>query len=111
MQVEISKNYTRVEWRDDLMLMCKKAGAEPAVPSVFLFSDTQITNEGFVEDINNLLNSGEVEGKNTHRHIQTHIQRTTSISSVNDGSLLGEVQKKKSALTFSFQHVCKKESG
>ncbi len=100
MQVEISKNYTRVEWRDDLMLMCKKAGAEPAVPSVFLFSDTQITNEGFVEDINNLLNSGEVKEK-THTHIQTHIQKTTSISLVNDGSLLGEGKKKKCALTFS----------
>lgn len=42
------------------MLMCKKAGAEPCIPSVFLFSDTQIVDEGFVEDINNLLNSGEV---------------------------------------------------
>ncbi len=28
----------------------------------FLFADTQIVNEGFVEDINNLLNSGEVPG-------------------------------------------------
>ena len=28
--------------------------------SVFLFSDTQIKDEAFVEDINNLLNSGEV---------------------------------------------------
>ena len=27
---------------------------------VFLFSDTQIKNETFVEDINNMLNSGEV---------------------------------------------------
>ena len=26
----------------------------------FLFSDTQIKDEGFVEDINNILNSGEV---------------------------------------------------
>lgn len=26
----------------------------------FLFSDTQIINESFVEDINNMLNSGEV---------------------------------------------------
>ena len=30
---------------------------------VFLFSDTQIKNETFVEDINNMLNSGEVSGK------------------------------------------------
>lgn len=28
--------------------------------TVFLFSDTQIKNEGFVEDINNLLNTYEV---------------------------------------------------
>lgn len=29
-------------------------------PMTFLFSDTQIINESFVEDINNMLNSGEV---------------------------------------------------
>lgn len=31
-------------------------------PITFLFADTQIVNEGFVEDINNLLNSGEIPG-------------------------------------------------
>lgn len=59
-QVEISKGYTKDEWREDLMKMLKRSGADPGRPSVFLFSDTQITDEGFVEDINNLLNSGEV---------------------------------------------------
>jgi len=29
---------------------------------VFLFSDTQIVSEAFLEDINNMLNSGEVPG-------------------------------------------------
>jgi hypothetical protein len=28
-------------------------------PVVFLFNDTQIVQEGFLEDINNMLNSGE----------------------------------------------------
>ena len=39
--------------------MCKRAGADDK-PSVFLFSDGQIKEELFVEDINNLLNTGEV---------------------------------------------------
>ena len=37
----------------------RRAGGEYK-PTVFLFSDTQIKDEGFVEDINNILNSGEV---------------------------------------------------
>jgi dynein heavy chain len=58
-QIEISKNYTNVEWREDLKTILKGAGAG-AVPMTFLFSDTQIKNETFVEDINNMLNNGEV---------------------------------------------------
>ncbi|MCO5581018.1 hypothetical protein L7F22_034894 [Adiantum nelumboides] len=59
-QVEIGRSYTMIEWREDLKNMLNKSGADPGLPSIFLFSDTQIKDEGFVEDINNLLNSGEV---------------------------------------------------
>ena len=47
------------EWREDLRKMMMKAGLENA-PIVFLFSDTQIKSEAFLEDINNILNSGDV---------------------------------------------------
>jgi dynein heavy chain len=58
-QIEISKNYGNVEWREDLKVVLREAGTSDS-PMVFLFSDTQIKRESMVEDINNMLNSGEV---------------------------------------------------
>jgi hypothetical protein len=39
----------------------KQAGGA-AQPTVFLFSDSQLKDESFLEDINNILNTGEVRG-------------------------------------------------
>lgn len=39
--------------------MLRKCGLEEETVQ-FLFSDTQIVTESFLEDINNLLNSGEI---------------------------------------------------
>ena len=58
-QIEISKAYGMTEWRDDLKRVLTQAGAS-GKETVFLFSDTQIKSESFVEDINNILNNGEV---------------------------------------------------
>lgn len=58
-QIEISKNYTMNEWREDMKDVLRLAGTG-ARPLVFLFSDTQIKYEAFVEDVNNMLNSGEI---------------------------------------------------
>ena len=58
-QIAISKSYTQVEWQEDLKKFCRVAGGE-GKPVVFLFSDSKIKEESYVEDINNLLNSGEV---------------------------------------------------
>lgn len=58
-QIEISKQYGHNEWRDDLKTVLKKAGMD-GENVVFLFTDTQIVEESFLEDINNILNSGEV---------------------------------------------------
>uniref|UniRef100_A0A8C3EP56 Dynein axonemal heavy chain 1 n=1 Tax=Corvus moneduloides TaxID=1196302 RepID=A0A8C3EP56_CORMO len=58
-QIELSKNYGMTEWRDDVRKIMMKAGLQ-SLPKTFLFVDTQIKSESFLEDINNLLNSGDI---------------------------------------------------
>ncbi|XP_077462234.1 dynein axonemal heavy chain 12-like [Stigmatopora argus] len=58
-QPEISKNYNMAEWRDDLKRLLKDAGVK-GEKIVFLLTDAQIKDETFLEDINSVLNTGEV---------------------------------------------------
>ena len=58
-QIEVSKTYSKADWHEDLRKVVRLAG-EAGKQVVFLFSDTQIKSEGFVEDISNLLNTYEV---------------------------------------------------
>ncbi|XP_058497468.1 dynein axonemal heavy chain 1 [Solea solea] len=58
-QIELSKNYGQTEWREDIKSIMLKAGLQNQ-PITFLFVDTQIKSESFLEDINNILNSGDV---------------------------------------------------
>lgn len=43
----------------DLKRLYKQCGVDQR-PTVFLFTDQQVVEEGFLEDINNILSSGEV---------------------------------------------------
>ena len=58
-QPEISKSYGDVEWKEDLKKVLKTAGKEGKT-TVFLLADTQIKSESFLEDVDGLLNAGEV---------------------------------------------------
>jgi dynein heavy chain len=58
--IELSKNYDFNAWRDDMKTKLFMGCGVDQKQTVFLFSDTQISNEAFVEDINNILNNGEI---------------------------------------------------
>ncbi|CAE8619847.1 unnamed protein product [Polarella glacialis] len=58
-QIEVAKGYGMAEFKDDVKRCLMKCGVEDKV-QVFLFCDTQIVKEDFVEAINNVLNSGDV---------------------------------------------------
>ncbi|XP_068083916.1 dynein axonemal heavy chain 6 [Anabrus simplex] len=58
-QIELTRSYDHSSFRDDLRLLYFTAGAKNE-NTAFLFNDTQIVVEEFLEDINNILNSGEV---------------------------------------------------
>ena len=58
-QIEVSKGYGMPEWREDVKTTLLQAGLENK-PITFLFVDTQIVDEQQVEDINNILNTGDL---------------------------------------------------
>lgn len=59
LKISIGRNYGKSEWNEDMKKILKYAGCE-GKPITFLLSDNQITDESFVEDINMLLNTGDI---------------------------------------------------
>ncbi|CAD7935566.1 unnamed protein product [Amoebophrya sp. A120] len=56
--IEITKLYDLPQFNEDIKLMMFQVAK--GTPTMFLFSDTQIVRETFLENINNILNTGEV---------------------------------------------------
>ena len=58
-KINLSKNYDKMEWLEDLRNLYKMLGIDNR-KIVFSFSDRDIKKEQFIEDINNILNVGEL---------------------------------------------------
>ncbi|KAJ8000573.1 hypothetical protein DPEC_G00181790 [Dallia pectoralis] len=87
-QIELSRGYNYDSFHEDLRRLYKMAGIE-GKDMVFLFTDTQIVVEEFLEDINNMLNSGEVPGlfeKDELEQVLAATRPKAKDAGVNEGS-------------------------
>jgi len=57
--IEVVKGYNMKTWREDIKKMLMICGVENK-PLTFLYVDTQIIAENMLEDVNSILNSGDV---------------------------------------------------
>lgn len=58
-QIEVTKKYKTSEFREDLKTLYHMIGVDNK-PTLFLFNDTQVAEENFMEILNNMLSVGEV---------------------------------------------------
>jgi len=57
--IKLTKNYKPETFREQLKEVLMQSGCK-GTPYTFLMSDTQIIHESFLEDINNILNTGDI---------------------------------------------------
>jgi len=58
-ELQMSRAYKEEDWRADLKKILKIAGGQ-GKPTVFLFADSHVKKESYLEDVNSILNSGDV---------------------------------------------------
>lgn len=58
--IETTRSYSPNDFREDIKGMMMNVARNVGRGHVFLFSDTQLVKDSFLEDINNILNTGEV---------------------------------------------------
>ena len=88
--IALSRTYGMFEWREDLKKIFMLTGVQNE-STIFLFDDTQIIDEAFLEDVNGILNTGEVPNLfNTEEVgiITEGINRDAKDAGVNTGSLM-----------------------
>jgi dynein heavy chain len=77
--VDMVKNFNITDWKDQLKKILETAGAANQ-PVTFLLSDSQIVSESFLEDINGLLNAGEVPNLFEHEELEAIATRVRPLA-------------------------------
>ncbi|XP_041110137.1 dynein heavy chain 3, axonemal-like isoform X2 [Polyodon spathula] len=82
-QVKVQRSYSVSEWREDLRHVLRGVG-QNGTPTVFLFADHQIKDESFLEDINTILNSGDIPNLFDKEEWLEIIEKMQQLSPVED---------------------------
>lgn len=105
-QIEVTKKYKTSEFREDLKVLYGMVGVENK-PTVFIFNDTQVAEENFMEILNNMLSVGEVSNlykSEEFEEIKTSLEKAATKAKI--------VQTTESMYTFfmdrarSNLHIC-----
>lgn len=59
LQIQVTKTYGVKEWREDIKKVLMTAGGDGR-STVFLLSEAQVKDESFIEDVNTLINTGDL---------------------------------------------------
>ncbi|XP_066944541.1 dynein axonemal heavy chain 3-like [Macrobrachium rosenbergii] len=78
-QIEVTKTYGVAEWRDDIKKVMMKAGGD-GKPTVFLLMDNQIEDESFIEDVNTLLNTGDLPNLYTNEEKAEILEKIQAVA-------------------------------
>ncbi|KAK7080881.1 hypothetical protein SK128_002842 [Halocaridina rubra] len=78
-KIEVTKTYGVTEWRDDIKKVMMKAGGD-GKPTVFLLLDTQIKDESFIEDVNTLLNTGDLPNLYTNEEKAEILEKIQAVA-------------------------------
>ena len=73
----MNKTYSMDNWHNDLKKVLKRAGAD-GKKVVFLFTDLQIKDESFLEDVSMILTTGDPRDKHTSSVIMRIFNRRGS---------------------------------
>lgn len=58
-QMEIGQNYSSTDWRDDMKKVLMSSGLNGKL-TILLLSDVQLRNAMYIDDVNSLLNTGDI---------------------------------------------------
>ncbi|OQR91757.1 dynein heavy chain, partial [Thraustotheca clavata] len=81
-EIELARNYGRNEFREDLKKLLQATGVK-GKETMFLLTDNQIVCEEFIEDINSLLNAGEIPHLFTHEEYEAILTDMKPVASQN----------------------------